>query len=277
MIKKIFITLLSTTLFLTACAPAVVTPEVMMEEPTEVMTEKTEDKMMEESADEMKNESTDEMMDESTDEMMDESVDEMMDESTDEVMEESADEMMEESTDEMMDESADEMMDESADEMMDESSDGMMDEVAWFGTTFTNVSNGEVFTINDFKGKVVLVENLAMWCSNCKEQQEQVKLLHELLGMNEDLVSIGLDIDTNENASDLKTYVENNSFDWIYAVASEEVTREISNLYGAHFLNPPSTPILIIDRKGQAHPMPFGIKNAEELKNFIEPFLSEKM
>jgi thiol-disulfide isomerase/thioredoxin len=229
MIRKIVITLLSTTLLLTACAPAVATPEVMMEKPTEVMTEKSEDKMMEEPADEMMNESTDEMMEEPVD------------------------------------------------EKMDESSDGMMEEVAWFGTTFTNVSNGEVFTINDFKGKVVLVENLAMWCSNCKKQQEQVKLLHELLGMNEDLVSIGLDIDTNEKASDLKTYVENNGFDWIYAVASEEVTREIANLYGAQFLNPPSTPILIIDRKGQAHPMPFGIKSAEELKNFIEPFLSESM
>ena len=237
MIKKILITLLSTTLLLAACAPAVITPEEMMENPTEVMTEKNED----------------DMMDESTDEMMDESTDEMMDESTDE------------------------MMDESTDDMMDESTDTMMEETAWFGTTFTNVSNGETFTINDFKGKVVLVENLAMWCSNCKKQQEQVKLLHELLAMNEDLVSIGLDIDTNEKASDLKTYVENNGFDWIYTVASEEVTREISNLYGAQFLNPPSTPILIIDRKGQAHPMPFGIKSAEELKNFIEPFLSENM
>ncbi len=237
MIRKILITMLSTTLLLAACAPAVATPEVMMEKPTEVMADKTED----------------EMLDKSSDEMMDES------------------------SDEMIDESSDEMIDESSDKMMDESSDKMMEETAWFGTTFTDVSTGETFTINDFKGKVVLVENLAMWCSNCKKQQEQVKLLHELLGMNEDLVSIGLDIDTNENASDLKTYVENNGFDWIYAIASEEVTREIANLYGAQFLNPPSTPILIIDRKGQAHPMPFGIKSAEELKNFIEPFLSENM
>ncbi|MBE0684820.1 MAG: redoxin domain-containing protein, partial [Anaerolineaceae bacterium] len=217
MIKKFLITLLSTTLLLAACAPAVITPEEMMENPTEVMTEKIED------------------------------------------------DMMEESTDDMMEDSTDDMMEESTDEMMDESTDEMMEETAWFRTTFTNVSTGEAFTINDFKGKVVLVENLAMWCSNCKKQQEQVKLLHELLGMNENLISIGLDIDTNEKASDLKTYVENNGFNWIYAVASEEVTREIANLYGAQFLNPPSTPILIIDRKGQAHPMPFGIKSAEEL------------
>ncbi len=245
MIKKIVIVLFSVTFILTACAPSVATPEEMMENPTE--------------------------------EMMDDSSDDMMDESSDDIMDESSDDLMDDSTEDMMDESSDDLMDDSTDDMMDDSSDEMMDEVAWFGTTFTDVSTGAAFTINDFKGKVVLVEYLAMWCSNCKKQQEQVKLLHDLLGMNEDLVSIGIDIDTNENASDLKTYVENNGFDWIYAVASEEVTREISNLYGAQFLNPPSTPILIIDRKGQAHPMPFGIKSAEDLKDFIEPFLSENM
>jgi len=253
MIKKFVIVLLSVTFILTACAPAVATPEAVMEE------------------------TTDEMMDDSTDDMMDDSSDDMMDDSSDDMMDDSTDDMMDDSTDDMMDDSSDDMMDDSTDDMMDDSSDDMMEETAWFGTTFTNVSTGEKFTINDFKGKVVLVENLAMWCSNCKKQQEQVKLLHELLGMNEDLVSIGLDIDTNENAADLKTYVANNGFDWIYTVASEEVTREIANLYGAQFLNPPSTPILIIDRKGETHPLPFGIKSAEELKDFIEPFLSENM
>lgn len=237
MIKKLVIILLSATFILSACAPATVTPEVMMENSTEELMEKPEDEMMENSTEED----------------------------------------MKETSDQEMEDAEDEMMDDSSDDMKEDSSAGMMEEVVWFGSSFTNVSDGSVFTINDFKGKVVLVENLAMWCSNCKKQQEQVKLLHELLGMNEDLVSIGLDIDTNENATDLKTYVENNGFDWIYAVASEEVTREIANLYGAQFLNPPSTPILIIDRKGQVHLMPFGIKSAEQLKNFIEPFLSENM
>ncbi len=237
MIKKFVMILISATFILAACAPVVETPEAMMEKPTEAMLEKVEDDMAEKTSDDM----------------------------------------MDDPSDEMMEKPDDEMMDESPDEMMEKSDEEMMSETAWFGTTFTDVSSGETFTINDFKGKVVLIENLAMWCSNCKKQQEQVKILHELIGMNEDLVSIGLDIDTNENAADLKTYIENNGFDWIYTVATEEVTREIANLYGAQFLNPPSTPILIVDRNGQAHPMPFGIKSAEDLKDFIDPFLSENM
>ena len=142
----------------------------------------------------------------------------------------------------------------------------------------TNVGSNEIFAINDYKGKVVLVETLAMWCPTCKRQQVQVQALHEMLGtMGDDLVSIGLDIDPNEIAADLKAYTEANGFDWIYAIAPAGVIREIGQLYGEKFLNPPSTPILIIGRDGQAHPLPFGLKSAEELKNFIEPFLSEGM
>ena len=147
----------------------------------------------------------------------------------------------------------------------------------FFDVSLTNVNTGDSFKISDFAGKVVLVENLAIWCSNCKKQQEQVKKLNEALGMQSDLISIGFDVDPNENATDLKKYTDSNSFDWVYAVPPQEVLNEISKLYGANFLNPPSTPIFIIDRKGGVHPMPFGIKSVDDLQKFIAPFLAEGM
>lgn len=153
----------------------------------------------------------------------------------------------------------------------------MMDTPAWFSAALTDARTGQAFAINDFKGKVVLVETLAMWCSNCKKQQGQVLALHALLGERDDFVSLGLDIDPNENAVALKGYVESNGFDWLYAVAPVEVAREIASLYGDQFLNPPSTPMLVIDRHGVAHPLPFGIKSAEELLNFLQPFLDAGM
>lgn len=153
----------------------------------------------------------------------------------------------------------------------------MMDTPSWFDVTLTNVRTGEDFSINALMGKVVLVENLAMWCSNCKQQQIQVKTFLEEIGMNKDLVVIGLDIDPNEKSADLKKYTDNNGFSWVYAIAPVEVSREIGNLYGDQFLNPPSTPIFLIDSKGQVHPLPFGIKSADELKDFVEPFLSADM
>jgi thiol-disulfide isomerase/thioredoxin len=186
----------------------------------------------------------------------------------------------------MMDEempTADTMMDEetpTADAMMDEempTADAMMEAPAWYSTSLTDVTTGESFKINDIKGKVVLVETMAIWCSNCKKQQVQVNALHDLIGERDDFVSIGLDIDMNENAADLKNYVESNGFDWLYAVATTEVIQDISKNYGDQFLNPPSTPMLVIDRHGEAHLLPFGIKSADELQKFIQPFLDEAM
>lgn len=148
---------------------------------------------------------------------------------------------------------------------------------AWFSTPLTNVRTGASFSIQDFKGKVILVETMAVWCSNCREQQGQVVELHNLLGSRDDFVSIGLDIDPNENVEQLRNYVDNQGFHWLYAISTVDVSRALSDLYGVQFLNPPSTPMLAIDRHGGVHPLPFGVKNADELLQFIQPFLDEPM
>lgn len=153
----------------------------------------------------------------------------------------------------------------------------MMETPAWFSVSLTNVNTGESFTINDLKGKVVLVETMAVWCSNCFQQQTQVKALHASLGERDDFVSIGFDIDPNEDADRLKSFVQGSGFDWYYAVAPDDVSRDIASLYGGQFLNPPSTPMLIIDRHGVAHPLPFGIKSADKLQKALQPYLDEAM
>ena len=145
----------------------------------------------------------------------------------------------------------------------------------WFDVPLVDVRTGQTFTINDHHGKVILVETLAMWCSSCLKQQNEVKALHELFSAEDRFVSIGLDIDINEEAEDLKAYTDNNQFDWLYVIAPVEVAREISMLYGAQFLNPPSTPILVIDKSGEVHLMNFGIKSADDLYDFVTPLLSQ--
>ena len=153
----------------------------------------------------------------------------------------------------------------------------MMEAPAWYSASLTDASTGQAFMINDFKGKVILVEAMAIWCPTCLKQEGQVKALQASLGKRDDFVSIGLDIDPNEDSASLKSYVENNGFNWMYAVSNANVSKELSSLYGNQFLNPPSTPIVIIDRHGEAHPMPFGLKSADDLMKFIKPFLDGTM
>ncbi len=154
----------------------------------------------------------------------------------------------------------------------------MMEAPAWFGTSLKDVRSGDAFTINDFKGKVVLVETMAVWCTTCYQQQTQIKALHDSLGMRDDFVSVSLDIDPNEDQTTLTAYAQkNSSFDWRYAVAGADMAREIGKTFGDQFLNPPSAPVFVVDRHGVAHPLPFGVKSAQDLMKAIQPYLDAKM
>jgi cytochrome oxidase Cu insertion factor (SCO1/SenC/PrrC family) len=145
----------------------------------------------------------------------------------------------------------------------------------WFNIDFTDSRTGKTFTMNDFAGKVVLVETMAMWCPNCIFQAAEVRKMHELLGNPDDLVSVSLDIDLHEDAAALKEYADRYGFEWRFAIAPIEAARALGNLYSAQYLNPPIAPMLIIDRNGNVHHLEYGRKDAEMLQKTIAPYLAQ--
>ena len=145
----------------------------------------------------------------------------------------------------------------------------------WYSWPLAEATTGQSFRVGDFQGKVILVETMAVWCSNCFRQQKEVARLLETLDERDDLIILGINIDPNEDTALLSDYVAKNGFDWLYTVASAELIEEISRLYGPQYLNPPSSPMLIIDRQGEVHLLPFGTKSAEDLQGFLAPFLNE--
>jgi thiol-disulfide isomerase/thioredoxin len=145
----------------------------------------------------------------------------------------------------------------------------------WFSSELTDVNTGMVFRVADYQGKVILVETMAIWCPKCLTQQKEVDRLHDILAGRDDFVSLGINTDPNENSAQLSAYIKNNGFDWLYVIASNKLINEIGELYGSQYLNPPSTPMLIIDKQGEAHLLPFGIKSAEELQSLLMPFFEE--
>ena len=146
---------------------------------------------------------------------------------------------------------------------------------AWFDIEMTDVQSDEAFSMTDFSGKVILIETMAMWCPNCIIQANEVRNLHKALDNPDDFVSISLDVDVNEDAASLKDYSEGYGFEWRFAVAPLEVARALGNLYSAQYLNPPLAPMLLIDRKGEVHELPYGIKKVDDLLAFIRPFMEE--
>ena len=143
----------------------------------------------------------------------------------------------------------------------------------WFSIPLTDVRTGQTFTMNDFAGKVVLIETILQGCSRCAYQQHEVTLMKTSLAHPDDLITVSLDVDMPEDAASLKQYVDHFGFDWYFAVAPLEVTRALGNLYSPEYLNPPLEPMLIIDRNGEVYGLRYGFKSAEVLSNTLAPFL----
>ena len=144
----------------------------------------------------------------------------------------------------------------------------------WFDYELIDVQTGKTFTMNDYAGKVVLVETMAMWCPNCLFQANEVRKMHKLLDNPDDVVSISLDVDVNEDETSLKDYINEYGFEWTFAIAPREVARALGNLYSAQYLNPPLSPMLLIDRNGEVHQLEYGEKSAESLLESVKPFLA---
>ena len=144
----------------------------------------------------------------------------------------------------------------------------------WFAIKLTDVRTGATFTMNDFAGKVVLIEMMAMWCPTCLFQANEVRKLHKLLGNPDDLVSVSLDVDLHEDKVTLGEYVQEYNFEWPFAIAPLEMQRAHANLYSPEYHNPPLSPMLLIDRAGNVHQLKYELKDAETLKKYVQPYLT---
>jgi cytochrome oxidase Cu insertion factor (SCO1/SenC/PrrC family) len=143
----------------------------------------------------------------------------------------------------------------------------------WFGIALEDAQTGEMFSMNDFAGKVVLVQTIAEWCTNCAYQENEVRDMTKALGNPDGIVVVSLDVDSNEDKASLKEYADYFDFGSRMAVSPLEVSRALGNLYSAEYLNPPLDPMLIIDRQGAVYGLPYGLKTANQLKNTLAQYL----
>ncbi|WP_435335570.1 TlpA family protein disulfide reductase [Haloarchaeobius sp. TZWWS8] len=132
----------------------------------------------------------------------------------------------------------------------------------WQQTELTNVLTGETFRIADFE-KPVLVETFAVWCSNCKRQQDELKTFHDEVG--DDVVSVALDIDPNESAEKVKAHAESHGYDWYYAVSPSDVTKQLTDEFGSTMASAPSVPMLLHCPGGETTRLKDGHKSTDYL------------
>ena len=136
---------------------------------------------------------------------------------------------------------------------------------ALLAIVLTDVRSGETFTLGELAetSGPVLLEPMAVWCSNCRAQQHEVVRAHEA----GDFASVSLDVDLSESPADLAAYADREGFDWHFAMADVELYRMLQDRFGVAVTNPPSTPLIVIESDGTVRPLNFGVgtRGAEEL------------
>jgi hypothetical protein len=130
------------------------------------------------------------------------------------------------------------------------------------GIRLADVSTQDLFTLGALAADgPVLLEMMAIWCSNCRAQQREVVAAHELA----DFHSVSLDIDPNERPDDLARYAVDNGFAWRFAMADQAVASGLRDRFGPAVLNPPSTPMVLLFPDGSVRALEFRSYDAAEL------------
>ena len=139
---------------------------------------------------------------------------------------------------------------------------------AFLDIELTDAASGETFALASLAGDVVAIEPMAIWCSNCKAQQNNVKDAYADIA-DAGVTYISLGIDPGENADSLAKYAERNGFEWTFVKSPTELSREFSDLFGPQILSAPSTPLIVLDANGEVFTQEWGFHDPDSLLEIL--------
>ena len=153
-------------------------------------------------------------------------------------------------------------------EEVEEVEEAATETAAFLDIELTDAASGETFTLASLAGDVVAIEPMAIWCSNCKAQQNNVKDAYADIA-DAGVTYISLGIDPGENADSLAKYAERNGFEWTFVKSPTELSREFSDLFGPQILSAPSTPLIVLDANGEVFTQEWGFHDPDSLLEIL--------
>lgn len=127
-----------------------------------------------------------------------------------------------------------------------------------------NDVEGGVFTLERYYGRVILLDMFAMWCSPCKEQIKELRDVANEFGEN-DVVIISADVDSREQASDIREFKGEYGAPWIFTSYSSEFSAEFpaSNI----------PTMYVIGRDGSVEDTHVGVTSSDSLISDLRPLV----
>ena len=130
--------------------------------------------------------------------------------------------------------------------------------------TLTDI-NGKQFSLNQFQGKVVVIDFFATWCGPCREAIPHLAELGRKFSSTQ-LTIISISVDPRYDSDELlRKYAAENSMSWVVA----RDTAQIGTKYGVKLI----PTIVIIDGEGYVQNTHVGITASSTLISEVESLL----
>ncbi len=121
------------------------------------------------------------------------------------------------------------------------------------------------FSLNDFLGKVVLLDLMTIYCGACTDQALELVAVFNNYSPD-DFQMISIDISLDADPQDLIIFKESFADDWFFAVDTDNVSEKYST-WGVPME-------IVIDRSGEIAYVHVGLVSAEELEDVIDPLIT---
>jgi len=130
-----------------------------------------------------------------------------------------------------------------------------------------DVRTDEMFTLGELAADgPVIVETMAIWCTNCRSQMHEVTAAHDLAEFH----SVSIDVEPGEIAEDLVAYAAREGFDWPFVLADAQLATALRDRFGTEVLFPPGMPKLLIRPDGSVELLPLGeLLSADEIAALV--------
>jgi cytochrome oxidase Cu insertion factor (SCO1/SenC/PrrC family) len=140
------------------------------------------------------------------------------------------------------------------------------------GISLMDVNSGKSIPLSNYTGKVVLISLFSTSCADCLQQQ---KTLESLNMQNQNgLVVVTLDVDPKDNAGVLANFARQNNYHWVFGNSTDTINQGLNKLYNSQSINPTALQTLVIDRMGDVHALPNGMKSSSELSQDLASYLA---
>ena len=124
--------------------------------------------------------------------------------------------------------------------------------------------NGKIISLEDFKGKVLIINFWATWCPPCEEEIPKLNQLHKRY-KNEGLVVIGIALD-KDSLNLVEPFVREKRIGYPILMGNEQVLRDMEDFSGV-----PTT--LIVDQKGNIKKKYDGAFDKDDLEKILKELL----